>query len=78
MARLIHHLDSRVCLRIIEERLKSDFEQKALCNMEHETKCGIYKLLVDNFCLHYYLMKPIPKLYSEVYQKHVIIPQVVK
>ena len=79
MARLIHHLDIRVCLRIIEERLKSDFEQKALCEMENETKCGIHKFLVDNFCLLYYLVKPIPKLcLKEVYQKLVIIPQVVK
>ena len=59
----MHHLASRVCLRIIEERLKSDFEQKALCEMENETKCGIYKYLVDNFCLHYYLVKPFSKLY---------------
>ena len=40
--------------------------------MENETKCGIYKFLVDNFCLQYYLVKPILKLSKKnVYQKFV-------
>ena len=36
-----NNLDSRVCLRIIEERLKSNFVQKTLCDMENE-KSVIY------------------------------------
>ena len=52
--------DSRVCLKILEERLKSNF-----CTRKTEwhgkwKKSGIYKFLVDNFV--YYLVKPIPKL----------------
>lgn len=64
-----NNLDSRVCLRIIEERLKSNFVQKTLCDMENEKKCDIYKFLVDNFCLQYYLVKPIPKLYKKCISK---------
>ena len=37
--------------------------------MENETKCGIYKFLVDNFCLEYYKVKPIQKLYKNVFLK---------
>ena len=60
-----NNLDSR----IIEERLKSNCVQKTLYDMENETKCGIYKFLVDNFCLQYYLVKPIPKLYKKCISK---------
>ena len=37
--------------------------------MENEKKCDIYNFLVDKFCLQYYLVKPIQKLYKNVYQK---------
>ena len=37
--------------------------------MENEKKCDIYKFLVDNFCLQYYLVKPIPKLYKKCISK---------
>ena len=36
-----NNLDSRVFLRIVEEKLKSNFVQKTSCDMEIETNFGM-------------------------------------
>ena len=33
--------------------------------IQYESKCNMYKYLVDNFCLQFYLEKSIPKLYKK-------------
>lgn len=63
------NLNSRICLPIIQKRLKDNFIQTLHGKMQIETKCFIYKHLVDNFCLQYYLEKSIPRLYKKCISK---------
>ena len=48
--------------------------QKTSYDMEKETKCGIYKFFVDDFCLQYNILKPIQKLYKICISKIVYHP----
>lgn len=57
------NINSRICLQIIQKRLQYNFIITLHSKMQIKTKCFIYKHLVDNFCLHCYLEKSIPKLY---------------
>lgn len=57
------NINSRICLQIIQKRLQYNFIITLHSTMQIKTKCFIYKHLVDNFCLHCYLEKSIPKLY---------------
>ena len=47
-----NNLNSRICLPIIQKRLKDNFIQTLHGKMQIETKCFIYKHLVDNFCFN--------------------------
>lgn len=58
-------INSHVCLPIIQQRLKDHFIHYLHSHMQYESKCTIYRHLVDNFCLQYYLEKSIPKMYKK-------------
>ena len=63
------NLNSRICLPIIRQRLNDHFIQTLYSKMQTESKCYIYKHLIDNFCLQYYLEKSIPKVYKKCISK---------
>ncbi|XP_078312623.1 uncharacterized protein LOC144619140 [Crassostrea virginica] len=62
-------INSHVCLPIIRQRLKDHFIQNLQSKIQCEAKCYMYKYLVDNFCLQFYLEKSIPKLYKKCITK---------
>lgn len=57
------NINSCICLQIIQKRLQYNFIITLHSKMQIKTKCFIFKHLVDNFWLHCYLEKSIPKLY---------------
>ena len=69
MPEILNCINSHVCLPIIRQRQKDHFIQNLQSKIQCELKCYMYKYLVDNFCLQFYLEKSIPKLYKKCITK---------
>lgn len=57
------------CFFIIKQRLMDNCTQELLGIVQQSPKCVIYRYLVDNFTLQYYLCKPMPQHFKKLITK---------
>ena len=56
---LYNHSRNQDTYRIIKNRLIDIYRQNIMASIENSAKCSMYRHLVDNFCIQYYLTKPL-------------------
>ena len=56
---LYNHIRNQDTYRIIKHRIIDMYRQNIMGSIENSPKCSMYRHLVDNFCIQYYLTKPL-------------------